>query len=278
MTAFAGRTVLMSGGSRGIGLAIALRLAREGANIAFLAKTDQPHPKLPGTIHTAAEAITEAGGTALPIVGDVRDESSVARAVDQTVERFGGIDIVVNNASAIDLSSVQGLATKRFDLMFDINVRGTFLLTHHAVPHLVMSSNAHVLTLSPPLDLDRRWLADHAAYTASKYSMSMLTLGLAETGREEGIAANCLWPRTMIDTAAVRNGLAVDADREAPSTRTAEIMADAAHAILSTPGVELTGRSLVDEDVLRDRGVTDFSRYLSDGASESDLEIDLFLS
>jgi len=278
MNAFAGRTVLMSGGSRGIGLAIALRLAREGANIAILAKTDEPHPKLPGTIHTAAEAIAEAGGTALPILGDVRDESSVARSVEQTVERFGGIDIVVNNASAIDLASVQDLATKRFDLMFDINVRGTFLLTHHAVPHLVKSSNAHVLTLSPPLDLDGRWLADHAAYTASKYSMSMLTLGLAETGREAGIAANCLWPRTMIDTAAVRNGLAVDADREAPSTRTPEIMADAAHAIVSTPGVELTGRTLVDEDVLRDRGVTDFSQYLSDGASESDLEIDLFLS
>jgi len=277
MTGLAGRTVLMSGGSRGIGLAIALRLAREGANIAIVAKTDQPHPKLPGTIHTAAEAIAEAGGTALPILGDVRDESSVARSVEQTVERFGGIDIVVNNASAIDLAPVQDLATKRFDLMFDINVRGTFLLTHHSMPHLVKSSNAHVLTLSPPLDLDRRWIADHAAYTASKYSMSMLTLGLAETGRAEGIAANCLWPRTMIDTAAVRNGLAVDAGRKAPSTRTPEIMADAAHAIVSTPGVKLTGRTLVDEDVLRERGVTDFTRYLSDGASESDLEIDLFL-
>ncbi|GAA2849250.1 NAD(P)-dependent oxidoreductase [Pseudonocardia halophobica] len=277
MTAFRGKTVLMSGGSRGIGLAIALRLAREGANVALLAKTDQPHPKLPGTVHTAAQEVRDAGGQALAIVGDVRDEASVAAAVKQTVERFGGIDVLVNNASAIDLTSTPDLPTKRFDLMYDINVRGTYLLSRHAYPHLAESANGHVVTLSPPLNPDPKWLALHAAYTASKYSMTMLTLGLAETGRADGVAANCLWPRTMIDTAAVRNGLAIDPGRDAPSTRTPEIMADAAHVIVSSPAAELTGRTLIDEDVLRGTGVTDFRGYLAPGATEAALEIDLFL-
>ncbi|MDF3310056.1 NAD(P)-dependent oxidoreductase [Rhodococcus sp. T2V] len=277
MNTFEGKTVLMSGGSRGIGLAIALRLAREGANIAMIAKTDSPHPRLEGTVHTAAQAVTEAGGGALAIVGDVRDEASVEAAVHQTVDHFGGIDIVINNASAIELLTTPELPTKRFDLMFGVNVRGTFLLTKHSAPHLARAENAHVLTLSPPLNLDPFWLTEHAAYTASKYTMSMLTLGLAASGRPDGIAANCLWPKTMIDTAAVRNGLAVSPERSGLATRTPAIMADAAHAIVGSPSAELTGQTLIDEDVLRERGVADFSVYLAPGATEETLEPDLFV-
>ncbi|MET0781081.1 MAG: NAD(P)-dependent oxidoreductase [Microbacterium sp.] len=277
MSVFRGRTALISGGSRGIGLAIALRLAREGANIAILAKTDAPDPRLPGTVHTAAEAIVANGGQALPIVGDVRDEGSVDGAIHRTVERFGGIDIVINNASAIGLLPSPQLPTKRYDLMFDINARGTFLLSKHAFAHLAASDHAHILTLSPPLNLDRRWLVEHAAYTASKYTMTMLTLGFAESGRDVGIAANCLWPQTMIDTAAVRNGLAVAPGQAPVSTRTPEIMADAAHAILSKTSLELTGETLVDETVLRNEGVVNFSGYLAPDAREESLEVDLFL-
>ena len=203
MSALENRTVIMSGGSRGIGLAIAKRVAREGARVALLAKTDQPHPKLEGTIHTAAEEIEAAGGETLAIVGDVRDEERVNAAVAETVERFGGIDIVVNNASAINLAPMRDLEPKRLDLMLDINVRGTFLLTRAALPHLRDSDHAHVLSLSPPLSADPKWLRGHSAYTVSKMGMTMITLGVAADEAEAGVGANCLWPRTLIATAAV---------------------------------------------------------------------------
>ena len=271
----AGRTILMSGGSRGIGLAIAVRAARDGANVALIAKTDTPDPRLPGTIHTAAADIEAAGGRALPIVGDVRDENSVATAVERTVAEFGGIDVVVNNASAINLSNIGDLPPKRYDLMLDINARGTFVLTSLALPHLARSENAHVLTLSPPLNMDRRWLRDHAPYTVSKYAMTMLTLGVAESRRDEGIAANCLWPRTLIATAAVQNLLG-GADRMA-GARTPEIVADAAFEIVTRPARECTGNTFIDEDVLRESGVTEFGKYLFGSGSEDDLELDIFL-
>jgi citronellol/citronellal dehydrogenase len=264
----------MSGGSRGIGLAIAVRAARDGANVVVVAKTDQPDPRLPGTIHTAAAEIEAAGGAALPILGDVRDEESVAAAVDKTVERFGGIDIVVNNASAITLQGIGTLPVKRYDLMLDINARGTFLLTSFALPHLTKSPNPHVLTLSPPLNLDRRWLRDHAPYTVSKYAMTMLTLGVAESQREAGIAANCLWPRTLIATAAIQN--VVGGEEGMAGSRTPEIVADAAYEILVRPSRECTGNTFVDEDVLREAGVDDFSRYAY-GAPGAALIEDIFL-
>jgi citronellol/citronellal dehydrogenase len=271
----AGKTIIMSGGSRGIGLAIAVRAARDGAKVAIIAKTDEPDPRLPGTIHTAAEEIEAAGGTALPIVGDVRDEGSVAAAVTRTVDTFGGIDIVVNNASAINLSNIGDLPAKRYDLMLDINTRGTFVLTSLALPHLAKADNAHVLTLSPPLNMDRKWLAAHAPYTVSKYAMTMLTLGVAESRRTEGIAANCLWPRTLIATAAVQN--LVGGDQAMAAARRPEIMADAAHAILVRPAAECTGNTFVDDDVLRETGVTDFSCYRFGPGSDDDLQLDIFL-
>lgn len=271
----AGKTIIMSGGSRGIGLAIAVRAARDGANVAIVAKTDTPDPRLPGTIHTAAEAIEAAGGTALPILGDVRDEDSVAQAVTRTVERFGGIDIVVNNASAINLANIGDLTPKRYDLMLDINARGTFVLTSLALPHLTKSVNAHVLTLSPPLNMDRRWLAGHAPYTVSKYAMTMLTLGVAESRREEGIAANCLWPRTLIATAAVAN--IVGGDQAMAAARRPEIMADAAYEILRKPARECTGNTFVDDEVLREAGVSDFDKYRFVPGSTQDLVPDIFL-
>lgn len=272
---FAGRTVFMTGGSRGIGLAIATRLAGEGANIAFVAKTDTPDPRLPGTVHTAAAEIEEAGGAALPIVGDVRDDESVAGAVRKTVERFGGIDIVVNNASAIALAGFGELSAKRYDLMQDINVRGTFSVLSAARPHLLESSAPSVLTLSPPLNLDPKWFAQHAPYTLSKYGMTMLTVGFAEQHRNDGIAANCLWPKTLIATAAVQN--VVGGDEAMQAARKPEIMADAAREVLSRPASEATGECFVDEEVLRGIGVTDFSPYLFDGATEESLQVDLFL-
>jgi citronellol/citronellal dehydrogenase len=271
----AGRTILMSGGSRGIGLAIAIRAAADGANVALMAKTDTPDPRLPGTIHTAAEEIEKAGGRALPIVGDVRNDEQVEAAVAATVERFGGIDVVVNNASAINLASIGELPAKRYDLMLDINARGTFLLTSLALPHLLKSANPHVLTLSPPLDLDRRWLRDHAPYTVSKYAMTMLTLGVAEHYRDQGVAANCLWPRTTIATAAVQNLLGGDATMAV--SRRPEIVADAAHVVLGQPAKEYTGQTLIDDEVLRAAGVTDFDRYRYEGAAEADLAPDIFL-
>ena len=268
----AGRTVLMSGGSRGIGLAIALRAARDGANIALLAKTDTPHPKLEGTIHTAAAEIEAAGGRALPIVGDVRDENSVSEAVAKTVEAFGGIDVVVNNASAIDLSPTPDLAMKKYDLMQDINCRGSFLLAKTALPHLEASGAAHVLTLSPPLNLHPKWAGSFLGYTIAKYGMSLVTLGLAEELKGKGIAANSLWPRTTIATAAVANLLG--GDEMVARSRTPEIMADSAHAILTRDPRECTGNFFIDDEVLAEEGITDLSPY---GGTQDELELDIFL-
>lgn len=268
----AGRTILMSGGSRGIGLAIALRAAEDGANVAILAKTDQPHPHLEGTIHTAAAAIEEAGGQALPVLGDVRSEESVQDAVARTVERFGGIDVVVNNASAIDLSSTAELSMKKYDLMQDINTRGSFLLARTALPALQDSEAAHVLTLSPPINLDPRWAGGQLGYTIAKYGMSLVTLGLAEEWRERGIAANSLWPRTAIATAAVQNLLG--GDETMARSRSPRIMADAAHAVLTRDPAECSGRFLIDDEVLADEGVTDLSPY---GGADGELVLDLFL-
>jgi citronellol/citronellal dehydrogenase len=268
----AGKTMIVSGGSRGIGLAIALRVARDGANVALLAKTAEPHPKLEGTVFTAAEEIDAAGGTGLPIVGDVRDDESVAQAVAQTVERFGGIDIVLNNASAINLSGTERLDMKRYDLMQDINTRGTFLLSKACLPHLKEAENAHVLTLSPPLSLKPKWFASHAAYTIAKYGMSMCTLGMAEEFRSDGVAFNSLWPRTLIATAAVQNLLG--GEEAMRRSRKPEIMADSAHAILVRPSRECTGNFFVDDEVLEQEGVTDLSEY---GYGDGDLATDLFL-
>lgn len=269
-----GRTILMSGGSRGIGLAIALRAARDGANVAILAKTAEPHPSLEGTVHTAADRIRAAGGGALAVVGDVRNDDDVTAAVEATVAEFGGIDVVINNASAIDLSKTPDVSMKRYDLMADINVRGTFMLSKFALPALRGAANPHILTLSPPLNLDPAWAGRHLAYTMAKYGMSLTTLGLAEELRGDGIAVNSLWPRTLIDTAAIR---AMPGGSElVRAARTPDIVADAAHAMLVRPARECTGNFFTDEEVLRQEGVTDFSRY-SLGASEDALVPDIFL-
>jgi citronellol/citronellal dehydrogenase len=273
VTDLAGRTIIMSGGSRGIGLAIALRAARDGANIALLAKTAQPHPRLQGTIYSAAEEIEAAGGRALAIVGDVRDDVAVADAVERTFERFGGIDIVVNNASAIDVSPSTTIAMKRYDLMQDINTRGTFLLSRTCVPYLLEAENPHVLTLSPPLSLDPRWYGPHLAYTLAKFGMSMCTLGMAREHAEAGIAFNSLWPRTIIATAAVQNLLGGEAAMA--RSRRPEIVADAAHHILTRPARTTTGNFFIDDEVLADAGVTDLSGYAYVG--DADLQVDLFL-
>ncbi|MGZ4268186.1 MAG: SDR family oxidoreductase [Solirubrobacteraceae bacterium] len=273
MSALQNRVVLMSGGSRGIGLAIAKRAAREGANVALLAKTDQPHPKLEGTVHTAAAEIEEAGGEALAIVGDVRSDDSVAEAVARTVQRFGRIDVVVNNASAINLAPIADLEPKRFDLMMDINVRGTFALTRAALPHLRKSDHAHVLTLSPPLSADPKWLRGHAAYTVSKMGMTMLTLGLAADEAEHGVAGNCLWPRTLIATAAVQNLLG--GDEAMRRARTPEIYADAAAEILLRDPRQCTGNAYIDDEVLAEAGITDLRGYAA--AEGADLQLDLFV-
>jgi citronellol/citronellal dehydrogenase len=270
----AGKTIIMSGGSRGIGLAIAVRAARDGANLAIVAKTTEPHPKLEGTIYTAAKEIEEAGGAALPIVGDVRDDESVASAVAQTVERFGGIDIVVNNASAIDLSGTEALAMKKYDLMQDINCRGTFLLTKASLPHLRRAANPHVLTLSPPLTLDPKWFGGHLGYTIAKFGMSMTTLGWSREFADDGIAVNSLWPRTMIATAAVRNLLGGEAALQ--RSRKPEIYADAAYAILRRPSRSCTGNFYLVEDVLVEEGVTDFSEY-GYGGDDSQLQVDIYV-
>jgi citronellol/citronellal dehydrogenase len=266
------RIVVMSGGSRGIGLAIAVALARAGARIALLAKTDQPHPRLPGTIHTAAEDIEAAGGEALAVVGDVRDDAQVEAFVAAAAERWGGVDIVVNNASAINLAPIAELPPKRYDLMLDINTRGTYLLTRAALPHLRESSHAHVLTLSPPLSTDPRWLRGHAAYTISKMGMTMLTLGVAEDERGQGIGANCLWPRTLIATAAVQNLLG--GDEAMARARTPEIVADAARVILERDPREATGNAYIDDEVLAEAGITDLERYR---AADGELALDLFV-
>jgi citronellol/citronellal dehydrogenase len=254
-----GKTLFITGASRGIGLAIALRAARDGANVAVAAKTAEPHPKLAGTIHTAAAEIERAGGKALPLVMDVRDEANVAAAVRQCAEHFGGIDICVNNASAINLASTEQIDMRRYDLIQQVNTRGTFVTTRACVPFLKRAANPHVLTLSPPLDLNPRWFAPHLAYSLSKYGMSLCMLGMAEEYRAAGIACNALWPRTTIATAAVEFALGGPAMMR--RSRRPEIVADAAQVILSRPARECTGRFLIDDSVLYEAGVRDFSAY-----------------
>lgn len=273
--ALAGKTILMSGGSRGIGLAIAVRAAREGANVAFVAKTDVPDPRLPGTIHSAAAEIEAAGGQVLPIVGDIRDWDTVEIAVARTVDRFGSLDIVVNNASAIDLHGVGELAPKRFNLLLDVNVRGTYQLITAALPYLLRSAaGARVMTLSPPLNQDPRWLAAHAPYTLTKFGMTMLTLGLAQQHRD--LAAYCLWPQTLIATAAVQNIVAGADGMKA--ARTPQIMADAAYLLLTAEPAAVTGRCHIDADVLRAAGRDDLSGYAAaPGTPDADLTPDLFI-
>jgi len=272
VTTLEGKTLFVSGGSRGIGLAIALRAARDGVNVALIAKTTEPHPKLEGTIFTAAEEIEKAGGQALPIAGDIRDEESVSRAVGETVERFGGIDVCLNNASAINLAGMEALEMKRYDLMQDINTRGTFLVSKACIPHLREADNPHILTLSPPLDMNPRWFRDHLGYTIAKYGMSMCVLGMAEEFRDDGIAVNALWPRTMIATAAVQNLLG--GDEAMRRSRKPEIVADAAHAILTRPSREATGNFYIDDEVLAKEGVDDLSAY---SYGEGELAVDIFL-
>lgn len=270
-----GRTIVISGGSRGIGLAIAIRAARDGANIALLAKTDTPVAGLRGTVHTAAESIVAAGGRALAVVGDVRSAEDVAGAVELAVAKFGGIDICINNASALVPLGTAELSAKQYDLMQDVNTRGTFLLTKACLPHLSASSKAKVLTLSPPLNLtSHRWLAQFPGYLLSKYGMSLCTLAFAAEFRELGIAVNSLWPRTTIATDAVGNLLG--GDEAIRRARHPEIMADAAYAILTSTDPEITGRLLIDEDVLRETGVRDFDRYAVNGAGAL-LDEDFFL-
>jgi citronellol/citronellal dehydrogenase len=264
----------MSGGSRGIGLAIALRAARDGANVAILAKTGEPHPKLDGTVYTAAEQIEAAGGRALPLVGDVRNDDDVRAAVDATVRTFGGIDIVVNNASAIDLSRTPDIDMKRYDLMADINVRGTFMLSKFALDALRRSENPHILTLSPPLNLAPEWAGMHLAYTMAKYGMSLTTLGLSEEFRDDGVAVNSLWPATLIDTAAIRN--MPGGRRMVQAARSPQIVADAAHAVLVRASRTCTGNFYTDEEVLREEGISDLTGY-SLGAAEDQLVPDIFL-
>src|SRR3954451_8912000 len=267
-----GKTMIISGASRGIGLAIAKRAAQDGANVALIAKTAEPHPKLEGTIYTAAEQIEAAGGQALPIVGDVRDEDSVFGAVAQCAERFGGVDLVVNNASAINLVGTEQLEMKRYDLMQDINTRGTFLVSKACIPHLRDAANPHVVTLSPPLTMDPKWFGAHVGYTIAKYGMSMCTLGMAEEFREAGIAFNSLWPRTIIATAAVQNLLG--GDQAMARSRKPEIMADAAYEVFTRPAHECTGNFFIDEDLLQG---ADLGRYRYGDAAEEDLAPDLFL-
>ena len=259
MQTLQGKTLFITGGSRGIGLAIALRAARDGASVAIAAKTTEPHPKLPGTLYTAAEEIEKAGGRALPCVVDIRFEDHVQAAVEQTVKTFGGIDILVNNASAIYLSGTLETPMKKWDLMHGINARGTFLCSQACLPHLKKAKNPHILNNSPPPSTDPRWFAPHVAYSLAKFGMTFCALAMAEEFRDEGIAVNTLWPKTVIATAAVRNLLG--GEDTIRGSRTPEIMADAAHAILTKPSREFTGRFCVDEDVLRAEGVNDFSKY-----------------
>jgi len=254
-----GKTLFITGGSRGIGLAIGLRAARDGANVTIAAKTSEPHPKLPGTVYTACEEIEKAGGKALACITDIRFEDQVAEAVKRTVETFGGIDILVNNASAIQLTRTPETPMKRFDLMHQINARGTYVCTQICQPHLARAKNPHVLTLSPPLNLEPRWLGPHVAYSLAKYGMSLCALGHAEEFRADGIAVNTLWPRTVIATAAVQNLLGGDATMS--RARKPEIMADAAHVILTKPSREFTGNFCIDDDVLRSAGVTNLDPY-----------------
>lgn len=271
-----GKKIFITGGSRGIGLAIALRAARDGASIAIAAKTTEPNPKLPGTIHTAAEEIRAAGGTALAIQCDLRDENQISAAIAQASEAFGGIDILINNASAINLTPTEATPAKRFDLMFDVNVRGTFLTSQAAIPHLRASAeagrNPHILTLSPPLSMKAKWFQHHVAYTMAKYGMSMCVLGMSEEFRKTGIAVNALWPRTAIDTAALQMIPGIDT----AACRTPEILADAAYVILNRVSKETTGNFFVDDEVLASVGITDLDGY-SVVPGTKDFLLDFFL-
>lgn len=266
MSDLKGRTMFVSGGSRGIGLAIALRAARDGANVIVAAKTAEPHPRLPGTIYTAAEDIEAAGGKALPVVCDIRSEEQVAEAVSKGADHFGGIDICINNASAISLTPTLQTEMKRFDLMHQINTRGTFLVSKTCIPFLLESDNPHILNLSAPLNMEEKWFAPHVAYTMAKFGMSMCVLGMAGEFRERGIAVNALWPRTTIATAAVQNLLG--GDELARRSRKPEIMGDAAHIILTKPSREFTGNFCIDDEVLESAGVTDLSVYAVDPTVE----------
>lgn len=260
MATLQGKTLFITGASRGIGKAIALRAARDGANIVIAAKTAEPHPKLPGTIYTAAEEIEAAGGKALPLQVDIRHEEQVVAAVGQAVQHFGGIDILINNASAISLTGTLETPIKRFDLMHQVNTRGTFLCSQACLPYLFKAQNPHILTLSPPLNMEAHWFAPHVAYTIAKFGMSLCALGMAEELKPQGVAVNTLWPRTVIATAAVQNLLG--GDDTISRSRTPEIMADAAHVILTRSSQECTGNFFIDEDLLRQEGITDFNRYL----------------
>jgi citronellol/citronellal dehydrogenase len=257
-----GKTLFITGGSRGIGLAIALRAARDGANVAIAAKTAEPHPKLPGTIYSAAAEIEAAGGKALPIMMDVRDEASVAEAIALTARTFGGIDIVVNNASAISLTNTPMTEMKRYDLMNGVNTRGTYMVSKYAIPHLEKAANPHILMLSPPLDLKMHWFAPHLAYSIAKYGMSLCVLGLAGELAERGIAVNALWPRTTIATSAVQNLLG--GDKMVQASRTPEIMGDAAHMVFMKNSREFSGHFLIDDTFMAGEGVTDFTPYRVD--------------
>jgi citronellol/citronellal dehydrogenase len=271
-----GKRIFVTGGSRGIGLAIALRAARDGASVAIAAKTSEPNPKLPGTIHSAAQEIRDAGGIALPIQCDLRDEEQIAAAVNQAAEEFCGIDILINNASAINLTPTEATPAKRFDLMFDVNVRGTFLTSQAAIPHLRESAkagrNPHILTLSPPLSMKAKWFQHHVAYTMAKYGMSMCVLGMSEEFRKTGIAVNALWPRTAIDTAALQMIPGIDT----AACRTPEILADAAYVILNRESKDCTGNFFVDDEVLASVGVTDLDKY-SVVPGTTDFLLDFFL-
>ena len=267
MTTLKGKTLFITGASRGIGLAIALRAARDGANVAIAAKTAEPHPKLPGTIYDAAKAIEEAGGRALPLVCDIRFEEQVEQAVARTVEQFGGIDICVNNASAISLTPIDQTEIKRFDLMMGINTRGTFLVSKICLPHLRRAENPHILMLSPPLDMQPRWFAGHVAYSIAKFGMSLCVLGLAEELKPDGIAVNALWPRTTIATAAIRNLLG--GEEVARMSRKPDILADAAHLVFRQPAKSFTGNFLIDDTFLYEvGGITDFDQYRVDPTVE----------
>jgi NAD(P)-dependent dehydrogenase (short-subunit alcohol dehydrogenase family) len=265
------RTLVVSGGSRGIGLAIALGAARHGANVVLLAKTAEPHPKLPGTVYTAAAEIEAAGGKAIAVVGDVRSEEDVARAVDAAVQTFGGVDICINNASAISTDPTETLSAKKFDLMQQINIRGTFLLTKACLPHLRTSPNGHVVTISPPLNLNPYWLGAHPSYTLSKYGMTLLSMGWAAEYADTGIGFSCLWPETYIATSAVANS--ADFEDALASSRSPEIMADAAVEIVTSPGSQVNGSCLIDSDVLRGAGIEDLSGY---GGGDNPI-IDIFV-
>lgn len=259
MSDLRGKTLFITGATRGIGKAIALRAARDGANVAVVGKTDAAHPKLPGTVAESVREIEAAGGKAIACVADVRFEEQMAAAVDATVQAFGGIDVLVNNASAISLTSTESTELKRFDLMYGVNTRGTFLCSKLCIPHLRRAQNPHILMLSPPLTHEARWFAPHLAYSIAKYGMSLCVLGLAEELKKDGIAVNALWPRTVIRTAAVQNLLGGDATMA--RARSPEIVADAAHVVLTSPSRERSGQFLLDEAVLRGAGVTDFSQY-----------------